>query len=711
MAELHGSQAKRSAPRPAQGTGLETDVRFVKGVGERNARLLARLGIHTVADLLEHYPHRYEDRTSLTRVARLQDGQFAALRLRVSDVESRRAGRRNITITRVAAEDETGTLVLTWFNQPWMRDRFARLRGREIMVYGQARYGRMGLEMNSPDWEPLGSEDEPDPWSCGRFVPLYPLTEGLQQGRMRLIMQNALSSFAHLLADPLPESVLEELDLMDLPSAVRAIHWSESAGENLAARRRLVFDEFFYLQVALAQMRHENGAAVPGIAFRVEPGLLAELQALLPFSLTGAQERVIGQIWEDMQRPHPMNRLVQGDVGSGKTLVALAAMLLAARNGYQSALMAPTEVLAEQHFLSMEPLAERLGLRLDLLSGGPRTRAKEATLAALAAGHLDIVVGTHALIEEGVEFHRLGLVVVDEQHKFGVRQRGALREKGECPDMLVMTATPIPRTLTMTVYGDLDVSIIDEMPPGRKPVKTHCKPMSEAPRVYEGVRQLLQKGGRAYVVCPLVGESEKLQAKAATELAEELARDVFPEYPVGLLHGQMKREEKQAAISDFREGRTRVLVSTTVIEVGVDVPEANVIVVVNAERYGLAQLHQLRGRVGRSDAQSFCVLLADASTDEARRRMEVMESTTDGFRIAEEDLALRGPGEFFGTRQSGMPAFKIADVIRDVGILEVARREAQRIVAADPELTLPEHRAIGKIVAEKYRRRLLETVA
>lgn len=711
MVEREGTQGQDSTPRSGRGTGLQTDVRFVKGVGERNARLLAKLGIRTVAELLEHYPHRYEDRTTLTRVARLQDGQYAALRLRVSEVESKRAGRRNITITRVAAEDETGTLVLTWFNQPWMRDRFARLRGREIMVYGQVRYGRLGLEMNSPDWEPLGDEEEPDPWSYGRFVPVYPLTEGLQQGRMRLIMRNALSSYADLLTDPLPGTLLDELDLMDLRSAVRAIHWSESGEENRAARRRLVFDEFFYLQVALAQLRHENSAALPGIAFRLEPGLLAELQSLLPFPLTGAQERVIAQIWEDMQRPHPMNRLVQGDVGSGKTLVALAAMLLAARNGYQSAIMAPTEVLAEQHFLSMEPLAQRLGLRLDLLSGGPRTRAKEATLAALAAGHLDIVVGTHALIEEGVEFHKLGLVVVDEQHKFGVKQRGALREKGQCPDMLVMTATPIPRTLTMTVYGDLDVSIIDEMPPGRKPVKTHYKPMSEAPRVYEGVRQLLEKGGRAYIVCPLVGESEKLQAKAATELAEELVRDVFPEYPVGLLHGQMKREEKQAAISDFREGRTRVLVSTTVIEVGVDVPEANVIVIVNAERYGLAQLHQLRGRVGRSDAQSFCVLLADASTDEARRRMEVMESTTDGFRIAEEDLALRGPGEFFGTRQSGMPAFKIADVIRDVGILEVARQHAQRLVDADPELHRPEHRAIGRIVEEKYHRRLLETVA
>ncbi len=689
---------------------LDSDARYLKGAGERFAGLLAKMGIHTVQDLLEHYPARYEDRTSIARVARLQDGQSAALRVRVTEVESRRTQRRGMTITRVAGEDDTGTIVLVWFNQPWIRDRFVKIRGREIMVYGLVRYGRMGFEMNSPDWELL-TEEEADPWSYGKFVPVYPLTEGLTQGRIRLIMQNALERCGALITDPLPEPMLDELDLVDLPSAIRAIHWSDSEVENRAARKRLVFDEFFYLQLALAQLRHREGAALPGIPFAVPPGLMNEIDSLLPFQLTGAQRRVISQVWDAMGRPHPMNRLVQGDVGSGKTVVAVAAMLLAARNGYQSALMAPTEVLAEQHFMSLLELSERLGLRVDMLSGGPLTRAKQSVIASLSAGHIDVVVGTHALLQEHVDFHRLGLVVVDEQHKFGVRQRGALRDKGASPDMLVMTATPIPRTLTMTVYGDLDVSIIDELPSGRRPVRTHVRPMSQVDRVYKGVRALLQKGGQAYVVCPLVSESEKLQARAATELAGQLRNEVFPEYSVGLLHGQMKRDEKQAVIAEFRDRRHQILVCTTVVEVGVDVPSANVMVIVNAERYGLAQLHQLRGRVGRSADQAFCVLLAEASTDDSVRRLQTLQETSDGFRIAEEDLKIRGPGEFFGTRQSGMPAFKIGDVLHDVELLEIARTQAQEIVSADPDLRTPEMRKIAQIVARKYHKRLLETVA
>lgn len=689
---------------------LASEVRYLKGAGERFAGLLAKMGIHTIQDLLEHYPARYEDRTSIARVARLQDGQSAALRVRVTEVESRRTQRRGMTITRVAGEDDTGTIVLVWFNQPWIRDRFLKMRGREIMVYGLVRYGRMGFEMNSPDWELL-TEEEADPWSYGKFVPVYPLTQGLTQGRIRLIMQNALERCGSLIKDPFPEPMLDELDLIDLPSAIRAIHWSDSEAENQAARKRIVFDEFFYLQIALAQLRHREGAALPGIPFVAAPGLLDEITGLLPFELTGAQRRVISQVWNAMGRPHPMNRLVQGDVGSGKTVVAVAAMLLAARNGYQSAIMAPTEVLAEQHYMSLLELSESLGLRVDMLAGGPLTRAKQAVIASLSAGHIDVVVGTHALLQEHVDFHRLGLVVVDEQHKFGVRQRGALRDKGASPDMLVMTATPIPRTLTMTVYGDLDVSIIDELPPGRRPVRTHVRPMSQADRVYEGVRALLQKGGQAYVVCPLVSESEKLQARAATELADQLRDEVFPEYSVGLLHGQMKRDDKQAVIAEFRDRRHHILVCTTVVEVGVDVPSSNVMVIVNAERYGLAQLHQLRGRVGRSADQAFCVLLADASTEDSIRRLQILQETSDGFRIAEEDLQIRGPGEFFGTRQSGMPAFKIADVLHDVGLLEIARTQAQEIVSADPDLTAPGMRKIARLVARKYHKRLLETVA
>ncbi len=712
---------KTSTPGPAGTTGasrsgggsqgdLDTEVRFVKGVGAAMAGVLSKLGIITVRDLLQHYPARYEDRTQLARVSRLQDGQRVTLRLRVSDVESQRAGRRMINITRVAAEDDSGTVVLVWFNQHWMRDRFLKLRGREIIVYGQVRYGRMGFEINSPDWEVL-SEDDSDPWSYGKFVPVYPLTEGLTQGRMRRIVRNAIEKYAGLLKENIPTPVLDELDLMDVVSATRGVHWSESEAENAAARKRLVFEEFLYLQLALAQMRHEEGAAAPGIAFKAPPGLLDEIRSTVSFQLTGAQTRVIGEIWDDMARPHPMNRMLQGDVGSGKTLVAVAAMALAARNGYQSAMMAPTEVLAEQHYFSISPLAEPLGLTVELLSGSMRAKAKQAVYERLREGCIDVAVGTHALLQDVVEFHKLGLVVVDEQHKFGVKQRGTLRGKGDAPDMLVMTATPIPRTLTMTVYGDLDISVIDEMPAGRRPVKTHHRDLSRRTEVYEGVRTLLRKGGQAFVVCPLVSESEKLQTKAATELAGELQTEVFPEYKVGLLHGQMKSDEKQASIAAFRAGECQILVCTTVVEVGVDIPSANVIVVENAERYGLAQLHQLRGRVGRSGIQSFCVLLSDAATDESAKRMDALLGTNNGFAIAERDLEIRGPGEFFGVRQSGLPSFKIADILRDGPMLELSRRKAMEIVEKDPKLLSAENRRMGRVVEEKYRRQLLETVA
>ncbi len=706
-----GTQLSPShAPGHRSSGSLETNVQFLKGVGPSLARTLEKLDIHTVRDLLEYYPARYEDRTRLECVSRLRDGQYATLRLRVTDVDARQAARRRLNIIRVAAEDETGTLVLVFFNQSWLKERFVRLRGSEIIVYGQVRYGQFGSEMNAPDVEVL-AEGDSDPWSYGRFVPVYRLTEGLTQTRMRQLLQRCVQQYVQDMPENLSTQLRSDLNLMDVVSAHRAIHWAQSEEENAAARRRLVFEEFLYLQVALAQMRHAEGEGLQGIAFKADPGALGALQRTLPFILTNAQKRVITEIWADMGRPHPMNRLVQGDVGSGKTVVALGAMLLASRNGYQSALMAPTEVLAEQHFFNVERLAEDLGLRVDVLFGSMPVKLKRNALASLEAGHTDILIGTHALVQEGVNFYRLGLVVVDEQHKFGVKQRAALRQKGENPDMLVMTATPIPRTLTMTVYGDLDISILDELPSGRKPVKTHHKPLQQRSRVYEGVRSILQKGGQAFVVCPLVSDSEKVMARAASDLAEDLQQNVFPEYRVGLLHGQMKRDEKQAAIEAFRAHTCDVLVATTVVEVGVDVPGANVIVVENAERYGLAQLHQLRGRVGRSDQQAFCVLLSDTTSEDSSQRMAVMESTNDGFQIAEQDLLIRGPGEFFGTKQSGLPAFKIADVIRDVPILEISRAKAAEIVASDPHLKKQEHRGIREVVARKYREQLLETVA
>lgn len=703
--QVSGSEARKAESE------LDTDVRFVKGVGEKLASILARLGIFTVRDLLTHYPLRYEDRTHFTPVARLQDSQRATLRLRVTDLEHRTAGRRQLPITRVAAEDDTGTLVLVWFNQPWIKERFQRLRGRTIIVFGQAKYGRLGFEMNTPSWELEDAEDSGDPWSHGKYVPVYALTDGINQSRMRRIILNCLDKYAVLLQEALPYPILEKYDLLDIENAIRSIHWSESDQENASARRRLVFEELFLMQVALAQLKYRNQAALQGISFQIPNGLLDEVEAHLPFSLTGAQKRVICEIWDDMRSPHPMNRLLQGDVGSGKTVVALAAALLASRCGWQTAIMAPTEVLAEQHYLSIIRLAEPLGLRSGLLSGGVKAKQRRLVNEGMQSGSLDVVVGTHALVQESVDFHKLGLVIIDEQHKFGVRQRSALRDKGSNPDVLVMTATPIPRTLTLTRFGDLDVSRLDEMPPGRKPVITHCRDLTRRYKVYQGVRTIIERGGQAYVVCPLVEESGRLEAKAATALAEDLAANVFPDLSVGLLHGQMSSEEKQAAIAAFRDGKYHILVCTTVVEVGVDIPNANVIVIENAERFGLAQLHQLRGRVGRSGNQAYCILLTDTANEETMERLLVLESTNDGFRVADEDMRLRGPGDFFGARQSGLTSLKIADPLKDVELLEQARDAAIRLIAKDPGLNDPKYGFLRKEVERLASTDELETSA
>ncbi|MCS6776891.1 MAG: ATP-dependent DNA helicase RecG, partial [Chthonomonadaceae bacterium] len=468
-----------------------------------------------------------------------------------------------------------------------------------------------------------------------------------------------------------------------------------SEAELVAARRRLVFEEFFRMQVLLAVRRHRNTRLMQGIPLRVDlDRLRSSLKQIVPFELTGAQQRAIADIARDVASGLPMNRLVLGDVGSGKTMVALAAMLMAVENGYQAALMAPTEILAQQHAIVLRRLLEPLGIAVELATGSQTGRARREVRERLIGGQSRVVVGTHALIQEGVEFARLGLVVIDEQHRFGVLQRQALALKGHRPHVLVMTATPIPRTLTLTLYGDLDVSVLDELPPGRKPVVTHWKPSSKRAQVYAAAQRLLDEGRQVYIVCPLVEESEKLQAQSATRLCEHIANAVFPQYRVGLLHGQMRPDEKDAVMARFKAHEIDVLVSTTVIEVGIDVPNASVMVIEDADRFGLAQLHQLRGRVGRGEHASYCILIADPKTEEGQARMEIMTQTRDGFRIAEEDLRLRGPGEFYGTRQSGMPELQIADMVRDIDILAETRETAFSLVDADPELTRPEHRGL-----------------
>lgn len=703
MAHSSSSKPVGSSSAPASfGRSLDTEVKFVKGVGPRVMGILKKLNITTAKDLLYHFPRRYEDRTHFARIASLEHGETATICgvvLTADNVKTR--GR--LVLTKVVVDDGSGCIVLTWFNQQYRKEQFNKLRGREVVAYGTAQIGRWGVEIGSPEIEVCS--DETDSLSSLRIVPIYPLTEGIFQVHLRKIISGAVELYTELLEETLPEEFLDRLDLVDIQTAIRNIHFPESQESLLAARKRLVFEELFVLQLALAMRKRGIEAPGQGIAFNIPPDLDAQLKELLPFELTGAQKRVIGEIARDMSRPMCMNRLLQGDVGSGKTAVALAAMMIAVKNGYQAAMMAPTEILAEQHYLGISNLLgdhDLMGIRVDLLTGSLKSKNRRDVTERVASGQTQIVIGTHALIQENVEFRNLGLVIIDEQHRFGVMQRAALTEKGLKPDVLVMTATPIPRTLTLTVYGDLDVSIIDELPPGRKPVKTHWKQVTERRKVYAGVRSLIEQGRQAYVVCPLIEESEKLQVQAAAELAEHLQAEIFPDLKIGLLHGGMKSDEKDTVMSAFRAGQIHILVSTTVIEVGVDVRNATVMVIEDAHRFGLAQLHQLRGRVGRGDEQSYCVMICEGNNQDSITRMTTMASTNDGFVIAEEDLKLRGPGEFYGTKQSGMPELTIADIFRDIPILEIARKEAFAIIEKDPGLSNESFAGLRKDLLKKY---------
>lgn len=681
---------------------LDTHIQYVKGVGPRLAKTLEKLGIFNVHDLLTHYPKRHEDRTKFARICELEHGEPALICGTVLSSDNLKT-RGSLVLTKVAVDDGSGVVMLTWFNQPYRREQFVKLKGRKVVAYGTVQLNRWGPEIGSPDWE-LFSETE-DSAAHSRLVPVYSLTEGLFQTVMRNIAVNVLDGYSELIEEVLPDDLRSRLGLIGVAEAVRNMHFPESKEKLEAARKRLVFEELFLLQLALAIRKKSMELPGEGISFEIPESFEQDIRKILPFEMTDAQKRVTGEILADMHASSCMNRLLQGDVGSGKTAVAMAAMLVAVKNGYQVALMAPTEILAEQHYLGMSEMFgnhDMLGLTTDLLTGSLKAKQKRDVLDRIASGEAKIVIGTHALIQENVEFHRLGLVIVDEQHRFGVMQRAALMGKGQNPDILVMTATPIPRTLTLTLYGDLDVSIIDQLPPGRKQIKTHWKQIGERKRVYNALRSLVDDGKQAYVVCPLIDESEKLQARAATELAEELQQEFFPDKKVGLLHGQMKTDERDVVMKAFRNNELDILVSTTVIEVGVDVPNAVCMIVEDADRFGLAQLHQLRGRVGRGSDQSYCVLICEANTDEAVKRMQTMSGSNDGFVIAEEDLKLRGPGEFYGTKQSGMPSFEIADVFRDIPILELARKEAFEIISKDHSLSSPGYRALKKKILEKY---------
>jgi len=681
---------------------LETEVQYVKGVGTKLAQVLSKLNLYTLGDLLFHLPRRYEDRRQFRKIAHARAGDAVTVSGKLVTVDNMKV--RNLTLTKAYLDDGSGVLELVWYNQPYMKDTLNKLRNSQIVAYGVVKESPYGLQMETPEWEDLPDGADPDSLlSVNRIVPIYPLTEGIRQKRMRQILWNAVQ-YAHLAPEILPRSVRERLGLMPIQHALQQIHFPDSEQAIDPARQRLVFEEFFLMQLGVG-MQRQRTRQERGIAMRIDADRLNEmLHRIVPFELTNAQRRVIGEIWSDMAQPHPMNRLLQGDVGSGKTIVAAAAILAAVDNQYQAAIMAPTEILAEQHYINLHRLFQPLGISVELLVGRLSNKQRQQARERIATGRGMVAVGTHALIQEGVEFARLGLAIVDEQHRFGVLQRAALRDKGVMPHVLVMTATPIPRTLTLTLYGELDVSIIDELPPGRKPVRTHWKTPEERLKVYAGVRKLVEQGRQAYVICPLIDESDKLQVRAAEQMAEHLQNDVFPDLRVGLLHGRMKPAEKEAVMDAFRAGELQILVSTTVIEVGVDVPNAAAIVIEDADRFGLAQLHQLRGRVGRSEHQSYCVLIANPKSDDGQRRMEIMTRTNNGFLIAEEDLRIRGPGEIYGTRQSGVPSFRVADLVKDMRLLEVARQEAFRLLESDPDLSRPEHAALREAV-ERFRHR------
>jgi ATP-dependent DNA helicase RecG len=683
--------------------GPRTALGDLPGVGPQRAKTLAKLGLGTIEDaLVQHLPLRHEDRSRIIPLGRVSVGEARTCAGTIAGISPPPRGRPRMPLV-VMIRDVSGFLNCAWFNQPYLARVFKR--GQRLIVHGRVQpYGRGPLQMLVKDYEV--AEDGPDEMlHTGRLVPVYPLTEGLTQRPLRRLMKRLVDGWADQLDDPLPERVRAGRALLPLPQAIRGAHFPETQEEQAAAHRRLVFDDFFLLEVGLAIRRHREGRR-RGLAMNPPGALVRRLRASLPYTLTAAQERVWSEIRTDMAEPYPMSRLLQGDVGSGKTVVAALAILTAIEAGYQAALMAPTEILAEQHMITLSQLLGPLGVRVVLLTGAVKGKARQEAVGAVEGGQAACAIGTHALVQGSVGFKRLGLAVIDEQHRFGVAHRAALRGKGESPDVLVMTATPIPRTLALTLYGDLDVSVLDELPPGRRPVVTVARGESKRRGIYDFLRKQIGEGRQVYVVCPLVEESEASDLRAATEMAERLQREVFPDRRVGLIHGRLGIQDKERVMREFKDGAVHVLVSTTVIEVGIDVPNASVMLVEHAERFGLSQLHQLRGRVGRGSWKSYCILLAGSSSEDAQRRIAAVTGTNDGFRLAEVDLELRGPGDFFGTRQSGLPEFRVADLLRDGAMLEEARREAFALVHADPQLAASEHRGLRGALLARWRGKL-----
>lgn len=666
-----------------------TDIRFLKGVGEKRAELLRKKGIDTVGALLRFYPRAYLDWQNITPISECHEGENVCVRAEITSPVKTANIRRGMTLYKFSAADDSGVIEVTLFNRKYLAENLRE--GRSYLFYGKLGYGITLRQMSSPEIMPaeyMGIE------------PVYAAAEGLSSKTIEKIMKNALV-YTDSMQDAIPDGIRQKNGLCDFKTALKSIHFPLERQALESAKRRLVFEELFVLQTGLLFLKRRRRALA---GCTVKENLLDEFKKTLSFKLTGAQERVINECLSDMMSPRPMNRLIQGDVGSGKTAVAAALMYISAGNGFQSALMAPTELLAEQHFKTLCKITENSGIKCALLTGSLTKKQKDEVKTGLKSGEIKVAVGTHALLTDDVEFESLGLVVTDEQHRFGVGQRGRLSSKGNNPHTLVMSATPIPRTLGLIIYGDLDISIIDEYPAGRQKIATYCVDSSYNARVYNYIKKFIAEGRQAYIVCPLVDENEALGIKSASEYYKELSENQFKDYTLGLLHGKMKPKDKESVMRRFAAGEIQLLISTTVIEVGIDVPNAALMVIENAERFGLSQLHQLRGRIGRGEYSSACILISDVKSGDTKRRLDVIKNNTDGFKIADEDLKLRGPGDFLGSRQHGLPDMKIADIFADRETLHSAGKEAEELLRRDPMLHEAENAGLRSEITELFRR-------
>ena len=676
---------------------LEKDVKYIKGVGPNRVKLLNKLGIFTLKDLITYYPRTYEDRSKPKNIAECIDGEEVLIEAyasgKVTDVRL-----RGKTMQKLIIRDETGVATAVWFNQSYLKNKFKQ--GEKYTFYGKISNIFGKITINSPVFDEEGKTS-----NTGKIIPIYPLTFSLSQNTIRRIMENAIKEVEGKLEETLPEYILKEYKLEGINEATKSIHFPQEFKDFNIARNRLAFEELLTMQLALLELKNSYINEEKGIQFSKDVHM-SDIINKLPFQLTNAQRRVLEEIDNNMESDKPMNRLLQGDVGSGKTVISMCAAYKAVKCGYQAAIMAPTAILATQHLENFKKIFDELDIKCELLISAMTKKKKTELLERLKNGEIDILIGTHALLQENVEFKNLGLVVTDEQHRFGVKQRTTIVEKGQNPDVLVMTATPIPRTLALILYGDLDISIIDELPPNRKKIDTFAVTKGMEDRINNFIKVQLKEGRQAYIVCPLVEENEELDLKSVEKLYEKCKTETFPEYRVEYIHGKMKAKDKDDIMMRFKNKEIDILISTTVIEVGVDVPNANIMVIEDAQRFGLAQLHQLRGRVGRGEYKSYCILKYEGKGETVRKRMKVMCDTNDGFIISEKDLELRGSGDFFGTMQHGLPEFKIANLFEDMNILKVAQEAVIKIIDKDPKLEKEENMRLKRLIKDKFTKRI-----